>query len=79
MHGYSISDWRKASQAFGIISILAIACAGCCLGLVIMTKKGILLFGAIAATFMSRMYIVIYFLECPYAIREGGGGLLQCG
>ena len=41
------------SQAFGILSVHAIAGAACCFGLVIMTKKGILLFGAIAATFMS--------------------------
>ena len=51
----------KASQAFGILSVLAIAGAGCCLGLVMMTKKGILLFGAIAGTVMScknnRMYL----------------------
>ena len=45
------------SQAFGILSVPAIAGAACCFGLVIMTKKGILLFGAIAATFMSCKHI----------------------
>ena len=57
----------KASQAFGILSVLAIAGAACCLGLVMMTKKGILLFGAIAGTFMSCKhirYIYIVMIQC---------------
>ena len=44
---YSITDWMIAYQAFAILSVLAIAGAACCLGLSMMTKKGILLYSCV--------------------------------